>query len=337
MEKDRQTPISNRGFDAQFLCMVPRNNALILDGIVTSIDSLRVKFTYRKKTLVGTSGAPKPTDTLVLLLESLTATSLWMLGDFDIDAGRETNFKIGNYMRTITFKLNDGNSFAVLIGRYCYDSSVKQIAPEVIMDFNPNKIPEKIWKRIASILAPIAQKIEVQRYDLAVDLPVNRKQLELAQRPGSGYQKFISPDGKAVTEYTGERSHHAAIKLYDKGADLGLTDLTCTRCEITIEPKKFKGISQLWPTILYMAPVALSTGFSDLPYEVQSVILCPELLPVLKAKVNRNTFAKYKKMIESYGHTFYTLSDQQAQQIDQYVRNYLASLVSSESLVLTVH
>ena len=336
MKKSTQTPISNRGFDAQFLCMVPRNNALILDGIVASIDSVRVKFTYRKKTLVGISGTPKPMDTLVLLLESLTANSLWMLGDFDIDAGRETSFKIGNYMRTITFKLNDGNSFAVLVGRYCFDSSVKQIAPEVIMDFNPNKIPEKIWKRIASILAPIAQKIEVQRFDLAVDLPVSRKQLELVQRPGSGYQKFISPDGKAVTEYTGERSHHAAIKLYDKGADLDLSDLTCTRCEITIEPKKFKGISQLWPTILYMAPVDLSMDFSDLPYEVLSVILCPELLPVLKAKVNRNTFTKYKKQIESYGRSFYTLSDQQAQQIDHYIRTYLASLVSAETLVLSV-
>ena len=81
-----------------------------------------------------------------------------------------------------------------------------------------------------------------------------------------------------------------------------------------------------------MAPVAMSMDFSDLPYEVLSVILCPELLPVLKSKVNRNTFAKYKKQIESYGRSFYTLSDQQAQQIDQYIRNYLASLVSAESL-----
>ena len=235
MKNSTQTPISNRGFDAQFLCMIPRYNSLILDGIVASIDSIRIKFSYRTKTFDHRSN--ESIDTLTLLLRSLTSESLWMIGDFDIDAGRDTNFKIGNYKRTVTYKLSDGNSFAVLVGRYCFDSSVKQVAPEVIIDFNPNKIPERIWKRITSILAPLAQKIEVQRFDLAVDLPIMRNQLELVQRPGSGYQKFISSDGQAVTEYTGERSHHAGIKLYDKGADLGLSDLTCTRCEITIEPK----------------------------------------------------------------------------------------------------
>ena len=85
-----------------------------------------------------------------------------------------------------------------------------------------------------------------------------------------------------------------------------------------------------------MAPVDLSMDFSDLPYEVLSVILFPDLLPILKSRVNRNTFAKYKKQIESYGRSFYTLSDLQTQQIDQYVRNCLASYVSAEALVLPV-
>lgn len=330
MKQQPQTPISNRGFNAQFLCMVPRNNALELDGIVASIDNVRIKYAYSKS---GFDYEQRDRfDTLTRMLESLTALSLWEERHFEIKCSREAGFKIGNYMRTITYELPDGNSFAVLVGRYSYNSSVKMVEPEIIMDINPNKIPPKIWHRIAWILAPTAQKISVQRFDLAVDLPICRDQLELQKRPGSGYQKFEDKEG-AVTEYTGERSHHAAVKLYDKAADLGLDDLTCTRCEITIDPAKFKGVAQLWPTILSHAPVELSMDFDALPYEVKSVILCPQLAPVLKASVGRNTWAKYRKMIEAYGQTYFTLTDDQTSRIDRYVREQLMEYISVGTLL----
>lgn len=325
MKRQPQTPNSNRGFNAQFLCMIPRNDALELDGVVASIDNVRIKYTYSKS---GYDYEQRDRfDTLTRLLTALTSESLWLEGLFDIQCSREAGFKIGNYMRTISYELPDGNSFAVLVGRYSYNASVKLVEPEIIMDFNPNKIPPEIWQRITWLLAPTACKISVQRFDLAIDLPVCRDQLQLQQRPGSGFQQFISKDG-AVTEYTGERSHHAAVKLYDKAADLGLDDLVCTRCEITIDPAKFKGVAQLFPAILSHAPVELSMDFDALPYEVKSVILCPQLAPVLKASVGRNTWAKYRKMIESYGQTYFTLTDDQNARIDRYVRDQLARFIS---------
>ena len=48
MENQPLTPYSNRGFNAQFLSIVPYSNPLLLDGVIASVDSLRIKFTYLK-------------------------------------------------------------------------------------------------------------------------------------------------------------------------------------------------------------------------------------------------------------------------------------------------
>ena len=48
MENHPETPISNRGFNAQFLSIVPYSPPLLLDGVIASVDSLRIKFTYPK-------------------------------------------------------------------------------------------------------------------------------------------------------------------------------------------------------------------------------------------------------------------------------------------------
>lgn len=317
MKNQPQTPISNRGFDAQFLSMVPRHRPLVLNGVIASVDSLRIKFVYHKSSYDYEAKARY--ETIAELFNRLVSVQLWSLGLFDIDEGRECSFKIGNYMRTVTYKLSDGNSFAVLIGRYCTDASVKQLAPEIVMDFNPNKIPENAWLQVLRILAPMAVETSIQRFDLAIDIPLPRNQLQLIQRPGSGYQKFVSADGRAITEYTGERSHHAGIKLYDKGEEIGDDSLTCTRCEITIDPKKYKGINGLFPTITSTAPVQTDLALSSLPFEVQAVILHPDLYDLLKHNCSPNTWRKYRKMIEDYGQTTFALDDAMCKAIDGYV------------------
>lgn len=330
MKNEAQTPYSNRGFDAQFLCKVSRNKPLVLDGVIVSFDSLRLKYTFTKTTYDFETHTRF--ETLERLLFSLNSDGLFLEGLFDIHTSPEHGFKIGTYRRTITYNHSDGWSFAVLIGRYTYDNKVKLEAPEAILDVNPNKVPENAWRRIDSILRGWSISVQVQRFDLALDYPLNRSELTLQQRPGSGYQKFVDPKG-AITEYTGERSHHAAIKLYDKGADLGEEGMTCTRLEITIEPDKYKGIAGLFPTILSRSPLPLNLDFSSLPYEVQSVLICPELLPVLKAKTSRNTWAKFQKMIRAYsqenGETVFALQTDHAIQIDRYVYSYLAVLNST--------
>ena len=78
-----------------------------------------------------------------------------------------------------------------------------------------------------------------------------------------------------------------------------------------------------------LAPVDLDLDFSSLPYEVKSVILYPELLPVLKQSVSRDTFAKFKKQIHAYGQTYFAPTDDQAAAIDQYIRDSLVKFKST--------
>lgn len=333
MKQTAKTPNSNRGFDAQFLSIAPYANPLFLDGVIASIDALRIKFTYRQS--FTDFATHRRFDTLVYLLEQLNDTSRWLLGRYDVKTSH-SRFKIGNYAYTVRFELENGNAFAVLVGRYstpdqavgCAYNKSESYVYDAVIDFNPNKIPEKVWRDVIGILSSYALTASVQRFDLALDFPIARNDLQLIQRPGSGYQCFIDSNG-VKTEYTGKRQQHSAIKLYDKAADLDLPEVPCTRCELTLDPGKYKSVKDVFPKITSMAPVELSMGFSELPFQVQAVILHPDLYSVLKATTSPNTFRKYDKQIKAYGQTYLDLPDDQTKQIDNYIHQYLTSVIST--------
>ena len=330
MSATTQTPISNRGLPAQFLCMPPYYNPLHLAGVTASVDNVRMKFVYAKSAYDFTTN--ERIDTIETLCEELTSIPLYMEGVLD-PTHSSSNFRVGNYAHTITYKLADGKSFAVLIGRYDYKESKNQIAAEAVIDFNPNKVPAKAWQRIIGILAARAISAHVVRFDLALDFPVLRSTLQLVQRPGSLYH-LLSDEDYTQTEYTGQRSHHAAVKLYDKGAELQLPT-PCTRLEITIERSRFKTLQQLMPDIISLAPLELSLAFDDLPPIVQAIIIHPDLYDRMRRSVSRNTWAKYKSILESFktcdSGFFFTLPNDQIMQIERYVRTYIAELPTAHA------
>lgn len=330
MSATTQTPISNRGLPAQFLCTPPYYHPLHLAGVTASIDNVRMKFVYSKSAYDFT--ANERIDSIEALCEELTSISLYMEGVLD-PMHTSSNFRVGNYAHTITYKLADGKSFAVLIGRYDYKESKNQIAAEAVIDFNPNKVPAKAWQRITGILATRAISAHVVRFDLAFDFPIQRSTLQLVQRPGSQYH-LLSDEDYTQTEYTGKRSHHAAVKLYDKGAELQLPT-PCTRLEITIERSRFKTLRQLMPDIISLAPLELSLAFDDLPPIVQAIIIHPDLYDRMSRSVSRNTWTKYKSILESFktcdSGFFFTLPDDQIVQIERYVRTYIAELPTAHA------
>ena len=336
MKNQPKTPISNRGFDAQFLSIAPYANPLHLDGLIASVDSLRVKFTYRP--FFTDPITDDREDTFSWLLFQLNNTGDWIRGQYDVHT-KESRFKIGNYAYTVHFDLKD-SSFAVLIGRYTTPNNAVgqpfcktgRYVYEAVMDFNPNKIPAEVWHSIIGILSTYSLSCTIQRFDLALDFPIARSDLQLVQRPGSLYHRLVDRQG-VVTEYTGERQHHAAIKLYDKAADLGLPELSYTRCELTLVPGRSESIQDVFPKILSMAPVDLSMDFSALPFQVQAVIIHPDLYDILKATTSPNTFRKYDKLIREYGQTYLELTDDQVQQIDNYISQYLTSVIAHTTLV----
>lgn len=330
MENQPLTPYSNRGFNAQFLSIAPYSNPLLLDGVIASFDSLRVKFTYPKcYTDLVTN---ERHDTLFFLLDQLDDTSRWLLRHYDVNVTR-SGFKIGKYAYTFTFELSPGVSFSVLVGRYstpdaatgyAYDK-VNRYVYDAVIDFNPNKVSGTVLHETIGLLSAYALTTTVQRFDFALDFPIDRDDLKLVQRPGSVYKCLVDPKG-VKTEYTGERHSHNAIKLYDKAADLGLPELSVTRCELTLVPEKFKSIKEVFPKILSLAPVGLSMDFSELPFQVQAVIVHPDLYDLLKASCSPNTFRKYDKQVKEYGQTYLEFPDDYARQIDDYIRKYLANL-----------
>lgn len=330
--KAASTPYSNRGFSVQFLDMVPRFEPLILDGFIASLDNVRIKFTFQKSMYDFSHN--QRCDSLIKILYALTSEVLYSEGLFNIDVGKERSFKIGCYQRTVTYSYLDEWSFAVMAGRFCFDSSVKQLAPEAILDFNPNKVPVNAWKRIYTILAAYAVEISVSRCDLALDFPIERSTLSLQKRSGSERCEFENASG-ALTQYTGKRSHHGGIKLYDKAAEVGVK-CPCSRLEITIDPKRFKSVSKMLPTVLTTSPLELSTDFDSLPFGVKAVLLYPDLHPLLKASVSRHTLAKYDKQIQQYSQSnsesFLTLSDADCKEVDRYFRDYLARLKRTDIL-----
>lgn len=343
MKNQPKTPISNRGFDAQFLSIAPYSNPLHLDGLIASIDSIRVKFTYRQFYTDPITDERK--DTFTWLLDQLNNTADWLNGAYDVHT-TESRFKIGNYAYTVHYDLQD-SSFAVLIGRYTTPNNAVgqpycktgRYVYEAVMDFNPNKVSPDVWHGVMGILSAYSLSCTVQRFDLALDFPIARNDLQLVQRPGSLYHRLVDPKG-VRTEYTGERQHHAAVKLYDKAADLGLPDSRCTRCELTLVPGKYKSVGDVFPKILSMAPVELSLDFSELDFHVQAVILHPDLYDILKASTSPNTFRKYDKQIREYSRlnsqqcqTYLELTDDQVQQIDRYVQQYTTQIITANQLV----
>ena len=330
MSATDQTPISNRGLPAQFLCTPPYHNPLHLPGVTASIDNVRIKYVYSRSSYDFSSN--KRIDAIWSLLHELNSLELFAEGAVDPRI-TESSFKIGNYAYTVTYKLADGSSFSVLVGRYDYKESRRQMAAEAVIDFNPNKVPEFAWQRIVGILAANSISTQAMRFDLALDFPIERNTLQLVQRPGSKYS-LLSDEKYIRTEYTGERSHHAAIKLYDKSAELQLPT-PCTRLEITIENSKFKSLQQLMPDIISLAPLEFSLGFGDLPPIVQAIIIHPDLYDVMRRSVSRNTWAGYKKALGNYktrsGSFFFTLPEDQIVTIERYARSYIAELLTDHT------
>ncbi len=273
-------------------CGIPYGLYFDTNTCRVSIDNIRLKFEYKytiynfdhRQTVTSVDLISRQLDDQ--FFEGLDV--MWNKLDF---------FRIGNYCRTCSIKNLDW-SFAVMIGRYCFDNACKMIAPEVVMDFNPNKVPLEIVQRFVSLLQGPALSVTVQRFDIAFDYALPRAEVRLIEDKSKGYRLFREQG--AVTEYQGKRSKHGALKLYDKTKESALP-VPVTRCEITIEHSSYKSVADVFPDLFYYGAEQLDITFADLPFEVKACILYPDLIEVLRNSCNRHTFQKYICKVKEYG------------------------------------
>ena len=286
-----------------------------------SLDNVRMKFSYKYKNYdFEKYQAVESIDIYSRLLDQLyfnDCDTQWHYCDF---------FKIGNYARTCTISGIDPFSgewsCAVMIGRYTFDSSCKQVAPEIVLDFNPNKVPAYMSTRIIQLLRDGSVGVAISRFDVAFDFPIPRDHVTLIPNDRQSYKLFRESQ-KGVTEYQGERSNHNAMKLYDKTRESALP-FPVTRCEITISGDYSKSIQPLFPDLVVLGDLQMDMGFADLPFPVVACLLHPDLIPILKQSSDRKTWKKHKDLIVTHGQR--NLTPGNWNDVDRHIQSQLLRL-----------
>ena len=279
-----------------------------------SIDNIRLKLVYKYQNYDYKKGASVlSVDHLCQLLDS----NRYFMSGVDVEWSSKDVFKIGGYCRTCTIKGNDW-SFAVMVGRYCFDADCRQVAPEAVVDYNPNKVPCEAISQVLYMLCPSALSCTVSRYDVAFDIPVNRRDVFLVPDKERNYKRFDC-DG-ALTEYSGERSSHGAVKLYDKTKEAGLSG-DVTRCEVTIEGKSGVPVSRVFPLLYAFADQQMEMAFMELPFPVQACLMHPDLIGVMLQSYTYKTRKKYQQEVERYSKCVLCPNDWN--EIDSFIRSTL--------------
>lgn len=279
-------------------------NLYIDSGARVSIDSIRLKFVYKYQNYSWTKGfAVTSIDKLSAVIDSV----FFIFQDCDIQWTYHDFFKIGSYCRTCRVSGNDW-SFAVLFGRYVYDSLCRNVAPEIVLDLNPNKVPMDIIHRFVRILSDSALSSSLVRFDVAFDFPFSRDEVLLLRSADSrkSYRLFLDHGSK--TEYQGPRASHGAMKLYDKSAEAGLP-VPVTRCELTLDGSKLESLPDLFPRLYRFAGYQLDVSFSDLPFPVRACLKHPDLLDDMLQSVTYKTRVKYLSMLDSLQGCVLTVDD----------------------------
>lgn len=300
---------------------VPYGLFLDTDSCRVSIDNIRLKFCYKFSRYSWRRGEAVPSiDSISSLLDVFDLQHY--SEQLDVSWSYKDFFKIGAYCRTATIAGLDW-SCAVLIGRYCFDSSCKQVAPEAVFDFNPNKVPMHIIHRLVFLLRDSAISVNVLRYDVAFDFPLPRDDVVLVRGDSRrSYRLFL--DGGGKTEYLGARSSHGSLKLYDKTAESSLS-VPVTRAEVTVEAASFTSIRDVFPSLYCFSGCQLDFSFSELPFQVHACVMYPELIPVLRSKCSAPTYRKYMSQISSLSQAVLTLDFSAA---DCFISSALTSYLS---------
>lgn len=176
------------------------------------------------------------------------------------------------------------------------------------IEFNPNKVDMKM---IAFILKYLKRYIkynkirgsyfEIGRWDLAVDLPVERSLVHLL-KDGKKEYKYVIGSDSSVSEYCGKRNTAGFTKVYDKTRESKL-DYDCTRIEVTFEADNI-----ILPTV-YLKEFQNSLDFDELT-ETDFVIV--EMIKRLEqneqyywfSKLGRKKQEKLKKYVFSEDNLF---------------------------------
>lgn len=251
-------------------------NFLTVNNLKYSVDMIRFKFELSKYFQ----------DELYLIIKQI------QIYDYFVSA------KAFHYRELFKIKTEDLKfSFSLGIGFNGMKSADKKLC---FIEFNPNKLHD--CPALSKILHFLNNRVnlELVLYDIAIDIPYNKKFISLVKDKRI-YKKFCyDGDGKNVTEYLGQTSDAGRVKLYNKTIESNL-DYDLTRLELTTTCTDFLVVQKQLPKLLVCGDLDMlaSTKLSKSDYVLLQLLwLCDDPSFYFK-QLGRDKQEKLKHFINS--------------------------------------
>ncbi len=155
-----------------------------------------------------------------------------------------------HYRELFKIKTSDlKQSFSLGLGFNGLKNSEKNLC---FLEFNPNKLYDSLeLNKILCFLNNYGIDLELVLYDLAVDIPYNKKFVSIL-KDKRVYKKFCyDQQGVNCTEYLGQAADSGRVKLYNKTIESNL-DYELTRLELTTKCTDFDIVHKQLPALLVL-------------------------------------------------------------------------------------
>jgi len=157
---------------------------------------------------------------------------------------------VGGFKENFTLALDGGNSFYFA----AYPNWIRSTdwANVARLEFNPAKVGNSIqFRYLHAYLLARSKKVQARRFDVAIDLPLDRRDVFLHK--DRRQYRTIQNSALDKTEYLGQRSQHGQVKVYNKKIESKL-DYDLTRVEITVdfENNSYDEFVRLFPDVTYV-------------------------------------------------------------------------------------
>lgn len=153
--------------------------------------------------------------------------------------------KIGKYRDLFNFEFGEDSTACLQVS--LKTGTGKTDFTAWCLEFNPNKVADQMeFCRLQSALLSRSKvRVDVKRYDFAVDFPAARNACVLVK--DQRIYKLVRAGSEDLTEYLGRRNTVGYCKLYNKALERGLsTDLT--RLEVTLGyDLTYDEMLRIWP------------------------------------------------------------------------------------------
>lgn len=202
------------------------------DGYIVSVDMLTVDGKFYGR----------PDDVQRRFWDSVKSSLFCSFSDW-------ISYKVGTYRYQYRVELQNGCSFWFGLCFNSFSDSWNDTCSCWRIEFNPNKVfQNRAFLKVYSSFLNLSHRVEIKRFDLAVDYPVNRSCCFLVkdQRTYSEYTNSLEDR----TQNLGQRSHHGFIKLYNKQIESKLP-IPFTRLELTVDYKQrlFEDFMKIFPVV----------------------------------------------------------------------------------------